>query len=132
VFTNGCFDLLHVGHIRYLQAARRRGDLLVVAVNSDRSVRRLKGPRRPIVPARERAAVLAGLACVDYVVIFDDADPHRVIRRLRPQVLVKGGDWARHRIIGRDLVESWGGRVVRVRLVRGVSTTGVVERILKS
>lgn len=132
VFTNGCFDLLHVGHVRYLQAARRCGDLLIVAVNSDRSVRRLKGPGRPIVPARERAHVLAGLVCVDYVVVFDDADPHRLIRRLRPDVLVKGSDWARDRIVGRDLVESWGGRVVRVRMVRGASTTGLIERILKS
>ena len=130
VFTNGCFDLMHIGHVRYLQAARNLGDLLVVGVNSDGSVRALsKGPDRPIVPDVQRAEVLAALACVDYVVIFSEPDPGALIAALQPDILVKGGDWPLDRIIGRDTVEARGGRVQTIPLVPGVSTTTLVQRI---
>lgn len=130
VFTNGCFDLMHVGHTRYLQAARNLGDLLVVGVNSDASVRGLrKGPGRPIVPEAQRAEVLAALACVDYVVLFDEPDPKTLIADLQPDVLVKGGDWPLDQIVGRDLVEARGGVVKTIPLVPDVSTTAIVERI---
>jgi D-beta-D-heptose 7-phosphate kinase/D-beta-D-heptose 1-phosphate adenosyltransferase len=129
VFTNGVFDLLHPGHVRYLQDARREGGALVVAVNSDRSTRAIKGPARPITPEQERAEVLAALACVDAVVVFDEDDPHQIISRLRPDVLVKGADWALDAIIGRDLVESLGGRVVRIPLAEGYSTSAIMKKI---
>lgn len=133
VFTNGCFDLLHVGHVRSLEQARAQGDRLVVAVNDDASVRALgKGPGRPIVPARQRAEVLAALACVDWVVLFREPDPLRTILALRPDVLAKGGDWALDAIVGRREVESWGGRVVRLRQVPGVRTSAIVEAIRSS
>lgn len=128
VFTNGCFDLLHVGHLRSLEQARALGDRLVVAVNGDASVRRLKGAGRPLVPARQRAELLAGLACVDWVVIFSEATPLRAIRALRPDVLAKGGDWALDAIVGRAEVESRGGRVVRLREIPGVRTSLLLER----
>jgi D-beta-D-heptose 7-phosphate kinase/D-beta-D-heptose 1-phosphate adenosyltransferase len=129
VFTNGVFDLLHVGHARYLAAARRCGDLLVVGLNSDASARRIKGPKRPIVPEAERAEMLRALRSVDHVVLFGDDTPGRLIRAIRPDVLVKGADWAPGRIVGADLVKAAGGRVVRVRLARGRSTTALVGRI---
>jgi D-glycero-beta-D-manno-heptose 1-phosphate adenylyltransferase len=129
VFTNGVFDLLHPGHIRYLAAARQQGDLLIVGVNSDRSVRSIKGPNRPIVPERERAEVVAALASVDAVVIFDEDTPHEVIHHLQPDILVKGADWAADRIVGRDIVEARGGRVVRIPLAQGYSTSAIVEKI---
>jgi rfaE bifunctional protein nucleotidyltransferase chain/domain len=130
VFTNGCFDLMHVGHTRYLQAAKDLGNLLVVGVNTDRSVRDLnKGSDRPIVPEQQRAEVLAALACVDYVVLFDEADPGRLIAEIQPDVLVKGGDWTPDKIIGRETVEARGGVVKTLPLVPGVSTTAIVERI---
>lgn len=131
VFTNGCFDLLHIGHTRYLQEARALGDLLIVAINSDASVSALKGPERPLVPEGERAEVLAALACVDYVTIFDAPDPGDVIAAIQPDVLAKGGDWPVERIVGREVVESRGGRVVSIPLVPGASTTGLVRRILE-
>jgi len=123
VFTNGCFDWLHVGHIRSLEQARSLGDRLLVAVNSDASVRRLKGPDRPRVPARQRAEVLAALECVDWVVIFRADTPLRTIEAVQPDVLAKGGDWKLDEIVGREAVESWGGRVVRLREIPGVRTT---------
>ena len=130
VFTNGCFDLLHIGHVRYLQTARRLGELLVVGVNSDASVRTLeKGPGRPIVPDRQRAEVLAALACVDYVVIFEEPNPASLIAGVQPDVLVKGGDWSPDRIVGRDMVEARGGIVRTIPLVPDVSTTAIIERI---
>lgn len=133
VFTNGCFDLMHVGHTRYLQAARELGDLLVVGVNTDRSVRSLnKGLDRPIVPEHQRAEVLAALACVDYVVLFDEPDPGRLIIEIQPDVLVKGGDWTPDKIIGRETVEARGGVVKTIPLVPGVSTTALVEKIRSS
>lgn len=130
VFTNGVFDVLHVGHVALLEAARAEGAALIVAVNSDRSVRRLgKGRDRPFVPEAERARLVAALAAVDCVVVFDDESPLATIERLRPDVLVKGQDYARDEIIGAEAVERWGGRVVRVPLVAGVSTTALVARL---
>jgi len=130
VFTNGCFDLLHAGHVHYLAAARGEGNLLVVGLNSDRSVKMIKGDRRPIVPEAERAEVLAGLACVDFVTVFEEIDPLRVIQALQPDVLVKGGDWAEAEIIGADAVKQEGGRVVRIPLVEGAGTSALIARIL--
>ena len=132
VFTNGVFDLLHPGHVRYLADARREGDALIVGVNSDRSVRAIKGCGRPIFPEEERAEVLAALACVEAVCIFDEETPQAIIARLQPDVLVKGADWAAGEIVGRDVVEARGGRVVRVRLAEGYSTTRIVERIKRT
>ena len=130
VFTNGCFDLMHIGHTRYLQAARTLGDLLVVGVNSDASVRHLnKGVDRPIVPEAQRAEVLAALGCVDYVVIFSEPDPGALIAALQPDVLVKGGDWAINQIVGRETVEARGGIVTTIPLVPGLSTTSLLQRI---
>ena len=132
VFTNGCFDLLHRGHTRYLEQARALGDLLIVAVNSDASVRRLKGAGRPVVPAPERAEVLAALACVDVVLIFDDIDPGRVIRMVRPDVLVKGGDWPVDEIVGADFVRKTGGKVRSLPYVPGVSTSELIRRVISA
>ncbi len=130
VFTNGCFDLLHVGHVKYLQQARRLGDLLVLGLNSDASIRRLKGPNRPLIGEQERAHILAALTCIDYVVIFDEDTPIELIRLLQPHILVKGGDYTPETVVGRDLVESYGGRVALIDLVDGRSTTNIIERIL--
>ena len=130
VFTNGVFDVLHPGHVRYLRDARALGDLLMVGVNSDRSARALgKAPDRPIHPEHERAEVLAALASVDAVVVFDEDTPHAVITALQPDILVKGADWGEHAIVGRDVVEARGGRVVRIELAPGYSTTSIIERI---
>jgi rfaE bifunctional protein nucleotidyltransferase chain/domain len=129
VFTNGVFDLLHTGHVRYLQAARELGDMLIVGVNSDRSVRAIKGPERPVTPEAERGEILLALACVDAVVVFDDDTPQRIIGELQPDVLVKGADWAPTEIVGRDVVEARGGRVVRIPLVEGRSTTSLISRV---
>jgi D-beta-D-heptose 7-phosphate kinase/D-beta-D-heptose 1-phosphate adenosyltransferase len=131
VFTNGCFDILHVGHIRYLRKAKKQGDVLIIGLNTDRSVKQIKGEERPVVPERERAEVLAALEFVDYVVLFDQPDPLPLIAALKPHVLVKGADWAKSQIIGREIVEKNGGRVVRVPLVAGASSTGVIEKIIK-
>lgn len=132
VFTNGCFDLLHVGHVRSLEQARGLGDRLVIGVNSDASVRRIKGPSRPIVRARERAEVLAALACVDWVVIFGEVTPLQLIRALRPDVLAKGGDWSLGAIVGREDVLGWGGSVRRLREIPGVRTSAIARRIRES
>lgn len=131
VFTNGCFDLLHVGHVRYLEKAKTLGARLVVGINSDASVRRLsKGRGRPIIPDAQRAEIIAALECVDYVVIFEEADPLNLIRAIQPQVLVKGGDWTSDRIIGRDVVEKGGGSVQTIPLTKESSTTLIVQKIL--
>ncbi len=130
VFTNGCFDLIHTGHTRYLATARSFGDILVVAVNSDASVRIIKGDKRPINGQADRAETLAALDSVDFVTIFDEPDPYKVITELQPDVLVKGGDWPVEKIIGRDVVEARGGRVVNVPFVEGQSTTGIIEKIV--
>jgi rfaE bifunctional protein nucleotidyltransferase chain/domain len=129
VFTNGVFDLLHPGHVRYLARARRLGDGLIVGVNSDRSVRLVKGPGRPITPETERAEIVAALASVDAVVIFDDDTPYDMIAAIEPDVLVKGADWAEDAIVGRDLVEARGGRVIRMPVEEGYSTSAILQKI---
>ena len=131
VFTNGCFDLLHAGHVTYLQAARSFGDLLILGLNSDASIRRLKGEKRPLIGEIERAHLLAALDCVDYVVIFDEDTPLKLIETIRPDVLVKGGDYTREGVVGHELVESYGGRVELVQFVDGRSTSGIIEQILE-
>lgn len=129
VFTNGCFDLLHPGHVRYLQQARALGDALIVALNSDRSVRELKGDKRPILTEAERSEVMAALACVDFVTVFDESTPREIISALLPDILVKGGDWGIDTIIGREEIEAAGGQVMSLAFVEGCSTTDVIERI---
>lgn len=131
VFTNGAFDILHAGHVAYLEFARAQGDALCVGLNSDASVRRYKGDQRPINPQDDRARVLAALACVDYVVIFDEDEPRDLIAALIPDVLVKGADWA-HYVSGRDIVETHGGRVILAEMLEGRSTSRMIERILKA
>jgi D-beta-D-heptose 7-phosphate kinase/D-beta-D-heptose 1-phosphate adenosyltransferase len=131
VFTNGCFDILHIGHVRYLSAAKNEGDLLVVGLNSDQSVRLIKGKRRPIVQQDQRLGIIASLQVVDYVTLFDEPDPLKLIRLLKPTILVKGADWSADEIIGADFVKSSGGHVVRVSLVQDASTSGIIERIVK-
>ena len=132
VFTNGCFDLIHPGHTRYLAEARKLGDVLLVAVNSNRSVRELKGPGRPVFPENERAEILAALACVDYVTIFDELTPREIIARMLPQVLVKGGNWPADQIVGREEVETAGGKVVLIPVIAGYSTSSLVEAAAKA
>jgi D-beta-D-heptose 7-phosphate kinase/D-beta-D-heptose 1-phosphate adenosyltransferase len=129
VFTNGVYDLLHPGHTRYLAAARAEGDALIVGVNSDRSVRAIKGSGRPVIPESERAEIVAALTCVDAAVIFDEDDPAEIIRRVQPDVLVKGADWPADQIVGRDTVEARGGRVVRMPVEEGHSTSEIIDRI---
>jgi rfaE bifunctional protein nucleotidyltransferase chain/domain len=132
VFTNGVFDLLHPGHVRYLQRARALGDALIVGVNSDRSVRGNKGENRPVTAEHERAEVLLALSCVDAAVIFDEDTPHAVISLVQPDVLVKGADWGPDDIVGRDVVEARGGRVVRIEIEPGHSTTGLIARVRRT
>jgi rfaE bifunctional protein nucleotidyltransferase chain/domain len=129
VFTNGVYDLLHPGHVRYLNAARAFGDALIVGVNSDRSARANKGPTRPVNPEHERAEVIAALAAVDAAVIFDEDTPHAIISRLLPDILVKGADWPADQIVGRDVVETRGGRVVRAQIEEGYSTSALIEKV---
>jgi D-beta-D-heptose 7-phosphate kinase/D-beta-D-heptose 1-phosphate adenosyltransferase len=131
VFTNGCFDILHTGHTRYLAKAKAFGDVLVVAVNSDSSVRLIKGEKRPVNPEADRMEILAALESVDFVTIFDEPDPYRIISEIQPDVLVKGGDWQIEKIIGGDIVEARGGRVISVGYIEGASTTGTIEKIVK-
>ncbi len=131
VFTNGCFDLLHIGHIRYLEKAKAMGDVLIVGVNSDSSVRKLKGPQRPILPEKERTEILSGLGCVDYVTLFNEMDPLKLITSLHPDVLVKGGDWTKEQIVGREVVEGSGGEVVIIPFVGRASTSNLIDTILK-
>ena len=129
VFTNGVYDLLHPGHVRYLKAARALGDALIVGVNSDRSVRAIKGPTRPITPEIERVEILSALECVDAAVVFDEDTPADIIKAIQPDILVKGADWAENAIVGRDTVEARGGRVVRMPIEEGWSTTSILGRI---
>ena len=129
VFTNGCFDLLHRGHVHTLREAKAQGDLLIVALNSDRSVKRIKGPRRPIMPETDRIELIAAMEMVDYVVVFDEPDPYRLISAIKPDVLAKGGDWESDKIIGADVVEQNGGRVAVIPYLKGYSTTEIIERI---
>lgn len=132
VFTNGCFDILHAGHVKYLEKAKSLGDVLILGLNSDCSVKKIKGPSRPIVSQKDRAVVIASLGFVDYVAIFGDATPLRLIKAVRPHVLVKGADWKIGKIVGADFVKSYGGRVVAIPLVKGRSTTGLIRRIQKN
>jgi len=132
VFTNGCFDLLHPGHIRYLEAARANGDVLVVALNSDSSVGQLKGRGRPILPEGERCEIIGALGCVDYVTVFQELTPAEVIEELLPDVLVKGGDWPVEEIVGREMVESHSGRVVSIDFEQEFSTSGIIERVRRT
>jgi len=129
IFTNGCFDIIHAGHTHYLAAAKALGDVLIVGLNSDASVRSIKGEKRPLVPEDERAEVVAALGCVDFVVIFEEPDPQALVDLLRPDVLVKGGDWREEDVVGRESVASWGGKVVIIPHKKGLSTTNIVERI---
>lgn len=129
-FTNGCFDILHVGHVRYLKEARKTADILILALNSDSSVRAIKGDKRPLVPEDERAEVLAGLECVDFVTIFPELTPLELICYLKPDVLIKGGDWPEEKVVGRNEIQQWGGHVTLIPEVIGKSTTNVVDKIL--
>lgn len=131
VFTNGCFDLLHYGHIRYLEDAKRKGDILVVAINSDASLKRIKGKKRPIIKERDRAGIIAGLESVDYVIIFHGDTPINVIKLLCPDILVKGSDWKKDQIVGSEFVTKYGGRVLNIRLSKGRSTTNLINKIAK-
>jgi rfaE bifunctional protein nucleotidyltransferase chain/domain len=131
-FTNGCFDLLHLGHVRFLDRARALGDALVVALNTDRSVQAIKGSNRPILPEMERAEIMAALGCVDYVIFFDEPTPQRVIDAILPDVLVKGADWKISEIVGREAVEKAGGVVKSIELVEGASTTSIIDSVLEA
>lgn len=131
VFTNGCFDILHLGHVQYLQAAKAKGDILIVGLNSDSSVRKIKGASRPVVSELDRAGVLSGLECVDYIAIFKEETPLELIRKIKPHILVKGGDWNKTNIVGADFVKSCGGRVVVIPYLKSRSTTGILEKIIK-
>jgi D-beta-D-heptose 7-phosphate kinase/D-beta-D-heptose 1-phosphate adenosyltransferase len=130
VFTNGCFDILHVGHTRYLREAKREGDILILALNSDESVRSLKGDKRPLTPEDERADVVASLESVDFVTIFNEQTPLALIEYLKPDILVKGGDWAEDQVVGRESVKQWGGKVVIIPESKGASTTNIIEKII--
>jgi rfaE bifunctional protein nucleotidyltransferase chain/domain len=131
VFTNGCFDILHAGHTRYLREARKLGDALILALNSDSSVRSIKGPMRPIVPEAERAEVVSALDSVDYVTVFDELTPLELIEFLRPDIIVKGGDWAEKDIVGAETVRKWGGQVAIMPEIEGASTTNIIDRVLQ-
>lgn len=131
VFTNGCFDILHVGHIKYLQEAKAQGDILVVGINADASVKKLKGKERPIQNEEDRGEILSALACVDFVAIFEEDTPENLIKLVKPDVLVKGGDWKVDQIVGSDFVMSYGGKVKSLQFVQGKSTTNIVSQILK-
>jgi len=131
-FTNGCFDILHVGHVRYLREAKKTADILVLALNSDSSVRSIKGEKRPLVPEQERAEVLAALEFVDFITIFEELTPLELIKFLKPDVLIKGGDWPEEKVVGREEVKQWGGRVAIIPEVQGKSTTNIVEKIIQT
>jgi D-beta-D-heptose 7-phosphate kinase/D-beta-D-heptose 1-phosphate adenosyltransferase len=128
-FTNGCFDILHVGHIRYLREAKKKADVLVVALNSDASVQAIKGEKRPVIGQQERAEIIAALECVDFVTIFSELTPLELIKFLQPDVLIKGGDWTEEKVVGRDEVKKWGGHVAIIPEVEGKSTTNIIEKI---
>ena len=130
-FTNGCFDILHLGHVSYLQEAKKAADILIVGLNSDRSVKKIKGPKRPIVDERSRAAVLAALACVDHVVLFDGATPIKLIEAVKPDILIKGADWKGKGAVGSESVRAYGGKVKFIKFVKGISSTGIMNRIVK-
>jgi D-beta-D-heptose 7-phosphate kinase/D-beta-D-heptose 1-phosphate adenosyltransferase len=131
VFTNGCFDLLHLGHVKYLQDARAKGDILVVGVNSDASVKKIKGEKRPIINQLDRIRVIAALESVDFAVLFKEETPIKVIKAIRPDILVKGADWSKNEIVGADFVQSYAGKVLRIKLIKGRSTTDLIKKIAK-
>jgi len=131
VFTNGCFDILHYGHVKYLQDARRKGDYLVVAVNSDSSIKKIKAKNRPVIPQADRLKTVAALESVDFVILFNEVNPLRLIKALKPDVLIKGADWSKQKIIGADFVQRYGGKVLTVNLVRGRSTSAIIEKIVR-
>lgn len=131
VFTNGCFDILHAGHVDIFQQARNLGDALVVAVNSDISIKKIKGEKRPVVPQVQRMQVLAALEAIDYVIIFEEEDPFKIIKEIQPDILVKGGDWPIETIVGREIIEKKGGKVCSIPLMEGISTTNIIEEIKK-
>ena len=131
VFTNGCFDLLHYGHVKYLQDAKKRGDILVVAINSDASLRRIKGSKRPLVNAKDRLRMVAALESVDYVVLFKEDTPMKIIKLIRPDILIKGADWDKNNIVGADFVLSYRGKIYTIPLVKGQSTTSLIKKIAK-
>jgi len=128
-FTNGCFDILHVGHVRYLIEARKTADVLILALNSDSSVRAIKGEKRPLLPEEERAEVLSALECIDFITIFPESTPLELINLLKPDFLIKGGDWPEDKVVGRDEIKKWGGRVILIPEIKGKSTTNIVEKI---
>ena len=130
-FTNGCFDILHVGHVRYLREAKKTADVLVLALNSDSSVRSIKGEKRPLMNEKERAEILAALECIDFVTIFQELTPLELINYLKPDILIKGGDWPEEKVVGREEIKKWGGRVAIIPEVEGKSTTNIVEKIKK-
>jgi len=132
VFTNGCFDLMHLGHAKYLEEARQKGDVLIVAVNSDSSVKKIKGDKRPILGQEHRMSMVAALESVDYVVVFNEDTPLNLIKKIKPDILVKGADWREKDIVGASFVKSHAGRVLTVRLVKGLSTTNIIEKIIKT
>lgn len=131
VFTNGCFDILHFGHIKYLEQAKQKGDILIVGLNSDRSVRKIKGKARPLTKQKQRAHILSALTFIDFIVIFNEKTPYRLINELRPNILVKGGDWSKDKIVGRDIVRKYNGKVITLPYVRGFSTAGLIKKILR-
>lgn len=131
VFTNGCFDILHYGHVMYLKKAKERGDILIVALNSDSSVRKIKGPERPILNQHDRSAIVAALASVDYVVIFNQDTPLDIIRKVKPDILIKGSDWGKNNIAGADFVKSCGGKVGTIALAKGRSTTNIIRKVIE-
>ncbi|MFC1594779.1 D-glycero-beta-D-manno-heptose 1-phosphate adenylyltransferase [Candidatus Omnitrophota bacterium] len=131
VFTNGCFDILHLGHVTYLQAARKKGDVLVIGLNSDRSVKKIKGKKRPLLPQSDRIGIISALQCVDYVVLFNDETPLRLIEALKPDILIKGADWKAQQIVGSEIVRSQGGTVQTIPIVKGRSTTDIIKIILR-
>ena len=130
-FTNGCFDILHVGHVRYLREAKKTADVLVLALNSDSSVQSIKGEKRPLVPEEERAEILAALEFIDFVIIFPELTPLELINYLKPDIIIKGADWPENKVVGGDNVKKWGGRVILIPIVEGKSTTNIVEKIKK-
>ena len=131
-FTNGCFDILHLGHVSYLQEAKKAADILIIGLNSDCSVRKIKGPKRPIIDEKSRAAVLAALTCVDHVVLFDEETPLKLIETLKPDILIKGADWKGKGAVGSECVRAYGGKVKFIKYVKGLSSTGIINRIVKS
>jgi len=130
-FTNGCFDLLHYGHIKYLKSAKKMSDILIVGINTDASIKRIKGKNRPITPLAQRMQIISALEVVDYVISFSEDTPYNLIKEIKPDLLIKGGDWDTKEIVGKDIVESYGGKVITIPYIKGISTTGIIKKIVK-